>query len=213
MIEVWRNIEGYSKTQVSSEGRFRNKQTHEILTPYIDRGGSSRGARMRINVYKDDVNKSIVTSCHVLVMLGFMKMRAPSKMMICHNNSDFRINKPSNLRYDTTMSNRLDEYRNGKSYYSNGTTIYEVYAIRELFKIGYDRKKLSRIFNCSYSNINHIISRKRFKWLNDKGEIEPSKTGISYNDIILQRAKKLAESYSMKSVELDSGLFEFITME
>lgn len=183
--EEWKDISGYEGLyQVSNLGRV--KGLDRVVKTKNGRTQSKKGMVLKnklgtsgyhyVILYKDNKPKTIMN--HTLVAYEFIGER-PEGNDICHIDGDRFNNKLINLRYDTRAENFIDVYRVGKKNPNGKLTIDEVLEIRRLRKErSYTYAELSKKFNISESQISAIVSRKSYKWLNDDGTIQESKTAL-----------------------------------
>jgi hypothetical protein len=96
-MEIFKNILGYEKYQVSNIGRVLNNNTGRILKPCLDSGGyfqvglSKEGKQRKFNV-------------HRLVGMAFIE-NADNKLCLDHINSIRTDNRAENLRWATYGEN------------------------------------------------------------------------------------------------------------
>ena len=184
--ETWKAVpcyEGYY--EVSDLGRVRS-----LDRTVLCRGGKTRISlgktlsdqvdkfgRVYVNLSKNNSRKIFYN--HILVALAFIGER-PENYDVCHIDGDCTNNRLENLRYDTKSQNRLDMYRYGSKNPMGKLSIEQVLKIRNLYDTeGYTKAVLSRMFKVSRTNINNIVTRKSFTWLNDDGSIDDSQTAVS----------------------------------
>ncbi|MBM6630318.1 HNH endonuclease [Mammaliicoccus vitulinus] len=184
--EIWKAIPGFEGLyEVSDLGRVRSLDREviykdgrvriykgEILKQYIN-----THERLKVNLSKD--NKAYTKHPHSLVALAFIGER-PENYHVCHIDGDLTNNKLTNIRFDTASQNAIDIYRYGKKSGTGKLSIEQVLEIRQLYTTGkYSQRELAQEFNVSRVNINYIVTRKSFTWLNDDGTIDESHTAVS----------------------------------
>lgn len=183
--ETWKAISGFEgHYEVSDLGRVRS-----LDRTVVCRGGKTRISlgkillnqtdrygRLYVNLSKNNKQKKYYN--HILVALTFIGER-PENYDVCHIDGDFTNNKLSNIRFDTKGQNSLDMYRYGSKNSMGKLSIEQVLEIRNLYDTGdYTKAVLSRMFKVSATNINNIVTRKSFTWLNDDGTIDESQTAV-----------------------------------
>ena len=104
--EEWKPIRGFSKYEVSSRGRVRNRersaQTGKCLSP----GKTSRGYLSVCLHYKEDGQyKHKSRLVHVLVAEAFLGKRPKGKDQVHHVDNNKLNNRASNLQFVTAMEN------------------------------------------------------------------------------------------------------------
>lgn len=176
--EIWKDIPGYeSKYQVSNLGNIKSLNYNKTNTEKIMKLKKGTDGRYYINLSKNNVVKTF--SIHRLVALSFFG-ECPKGKVVCHKDGNFNNNKLSNLRYDTQTENTIDIYRHERKNGNGKVTINQVVEMRKLYdnKIN-TQKELQVIFNLSKSQVNKIVNRTCFSYINDDGTIKESKTAVS----------------------------------
>lgn len=183
--EIWKDVPGYEGLyQASSFGRIRSVDrfiTMKNGTVRFTKGKMLKqrcdeNGRLCVSLSKNGKAKSV--RGYVVTMLTFVGER-PKGYDICHLDDNVKNNKLSNLRYDTKKQNSTDVYRNGNLNPRGKLTIQDVIDIRNYYKNGtYKQIELAKIYNVDKNSICNIIRRRTFKWLNDDGTINESKTQI-----------------------------------
>ena len=185
--EEWKAIPGYEgyyevsdlgrvrsvdRTITRSDGQLRT-QKGRILKEGTD-------SRKRLKVYLTKNGKQSTKATHSLVALAFIGER-PKGYETCHIDGDYTNNKLSNIRYDTGSENQIDIYRYGKKHAIGKLTVEQVLEIRKLYATGkYKQVELAKKYEVHSTVISSIVLRKSFKWLNDDGTIQESKTQIKF---------------------------------
>jgi HNH endonuclease/NUMOD4 motif/AP2 domain len=108
-IEVYANITGFSKYQVSNFGNCKNIKTGRILKPAPDGGGY-------LQVILVDDGETSAKKIHKLVASAFLE-NPEDKKCVDHVDHDRKNNYLSNLRFATHAENNQN-----KSMQSNNTT-------------------------------------------------------------------------------------------
>lgn len=183
--EIWKdvpNYEGYY--QVSNLGNVRSL---DRIVKKSD--GHTQFFKGRLIKQKtDDIGRRSLclkkngkqkdTRAHMLVALAFIGER-PEGYHVCHIDGNASNNNLENLRYDTPTQNRIDIYRNNRKGPKGKLYIKEVLEIRELYKNNiFNQNELSELYKVNQSSIGAIIRKEKFKWLNDDGTINESRTQI-----------------------------------
>jgi hypothetical protein len=113
--ETWATPAGFSRYQVSDQGRVRNTVTGNLLTP--TRG--PRGYYWRISNMRGDDGRVVTRHIHVLVAAAHIGPRPPGMEVChgqgkpacrCHGQPVRDCNWLENLRYDTPEANRQDRW-------------------------------------------------------------------------------------------------------
>jgi hypothetical protein len=102
--EEWRNIDGFSKYQVSNIGRIRNKSTKMILAA---RENNHTGY-LRISLYDND-NKPHLLYIHRIVASAFCEKKDGCNF-VDHIDTDRQNNISSNLRWVSRSENCRNQY-------------------------------------------------------------------------------------------------------
>lgn len=183
--EIWKDIPGYEDVyQVSDLGRVRSLDRYVISSSGRKRFYEGREMKfrkdkdgyLRVGLSKNGILKTY--RIYSLVAKTFIGPK-PENYQICHIDSDKLNNALSNLRYDTRSENNIDEYRNGNTR-GMKFNVEEVLEIRRLYASEkYTQRELGVMFETVPTNINNIVTRKSFAWLNDDGTIDNSKTKVS----------------------------------
>ena len=165
--EVWKTIPGHPRYDVSNLGRVRSWNYTgcmgwKILMPtFRDR----KTKRQYINFSHE--NKIYCYRIHVLVLRTFVGPR-PHGMVGCHNDDNPLNNSLSNLRWDTHKGNGRDKKINGKSFPGESNPASklkdsDIVNIRNMYKLGFSQRCLSRLFHVSRPAIRYIIDREKWK--------------------------------------------------
>lgn len=102
-------VRSVTRTLTLSDGRVRTFQG-VVLSPSTGEYG-----HQSITLYRQDGGTGVYV--HQLVMRAFVGP-PPEGMEVCHNDGDATNNRRSNLRYDTSLENTLDNVRNGTHHYA-----------------------------------------------------------------------------------------------
>lgn len=183
-METWKDIPGYEGLyQVSDLGNVKSlekktvRKGHDVfLKEKILKPSENKRGVQSVSLYKENKKKDF--RVHVLVALAFIGER-PKGYHVCHINGVASDNNLSNLKYDTISENQIDIYRYGGKHGNGKLSIEQVLEIRKLYATGnYSQLKLGEMFTVDTKAIFNIINRKTFKWLNDDGTIDESKTSV-----------------------------------
>ena len=184
MSEMWKDIKGYEGIyQVSDLGRVKSLERlvkredkdvlvrERILKPHL-----TKRKVTKVCLHKNGKQKTF--NVHTLVTNSFLGER-PEGYHVCHSDGDPSNNTLDNLRYDTISENRIDIYRYGKKHGTGKLCVGQVLEIRKL----YNSEKctvleLSKKYHVDTKAIYKIIKQESFKWLNDNGTIDESKTSV-----------------------------------
>jgi hypothetical protein len=112
MSELWKDIAGYPRYQVSSLGRIRTwlgRKGARLPEPWILKQAEVRGYR-RISLTQDGEDSGHFV--HRLVLEAFVGPR-PDGMQACHQNGVRSDNRCTNLRWDTCKRNHADKRAHG----------------------------------------------------------------------------------------------------
>ena len=174
-VEIWRDICGYTgKYQISNLGNVRSLDRFDSLNRF--KSGSIR----KISTEKDgysyitligDNSKSKSFFIHRLVAMSF-EIPGFDKIQINHIDGDKSNNKISNLEWVTASENsihalKLGLRKSGEDHPLSKLSNAQVLEIPNLLKIGYSLKKISILYNVSYSTIKNISRKHKWKYLND----------------------------------------------
>lgn len=208
MVTIWKDIKGFENYQVSSDGFVRNK----ITGKFLKQRQRKENGHLSVDLYKNSKKKGVLV--HVLIMENFIG--EVEGLEVCHD--ELNTNNIYHMRYDTRLENSLDKYRHGISKNATSKLDYQdAWHIRMLYthKI-YNQRELGNIYEVSESNINRLIRRETFNFVDDNGNIKPSTTGIYYNRLMeikyRGKAYQLAQNLNM-TVQLDDNILDYVTFE
>lgn len=197
--EFWKDIPGYEGLyQISNLGRVKSldrtktKQGHEhkVIGRMLKQIERTKGGRMNVRLYKNGKYKHHYV--HVLVAHTFIGNI--EGLEVCHLDSNFKNNNLNNLKLDTISENRIDEYRNGNINKNRNVTPKDVREIRDLHHNNiYNTIELSELYNTHRVNIGRISRGERFGFVDENGNIRPSKTAITYDDVLKNGYPKAEE--------------------
>lgn len=197
--EVWNNIDGYEKYEVSSFGRIRNKITGRILK------ASSKGGYCSIGLSNI---KTKTFSVHQLVAKSFIP-NPENKQQINHKDKNGLNNKISNLEWNTNKENSIHRSTGVKQKTNQNLEIYKIdintnqilekyNSIEEASKSILDNNNLK--FNNIRSGISMVINNKQqtsygYKWKKvEQNELENEE----WKEVIIDKTK--IEGYYVSSL-------------
>lgn len=177
MKEIWKQIPGFSRYEVSNLGNIRS---YAVPGKSEEIAKSPRLLSQRTNnLYKtvsivNDNGYSKQVKVHKLVMLSFVGKR-PNGMVICHKNNDKSDNRLENLEYGTREKNYLDSAQEYRTYPQKNdidslpdlsitveTKLERAEKIRELYDTGkYTQKDIAYMFKISDSGVSRIVNHQR----------------------------------------------------
>ena len=169
MEEVWVDIDGYDKYQVSNMGNVRNKNTMYILKQYDNGNG------YKIISLRNNERKLKYLYIHRLVALAFCE-RMEGKDCVDHINCIRDDNRSSNLRWCTTKENnnfpqtRLNMSKSLKiAMNRKGVKEKLAKAMEGVYKDAEVKKKMSKasIFNHKNGIYDHL--KKEVLMIDDNG--------------------------------------------
>ncbi len=161
--EVYLDIQGYERYQVSNYGKVRNKKTSKILKPYLTRG------YLRVSLYNDSGRKCKLI--HRLVAEAFLS-NPHDKPAVNHINGCKTDSNVCNLEWVTSSENMSHAHSNGlrpevntqgeKNGFSKLTET-QVRQIRVLLTdSNLTQKTIGSQFDVSRSTVKDIKSGKRW---------------------------------------------------
>jgi hypothetical protein len=160
--EVWKDIPGYPRYQVSNMGRVRSflSGKENILTAYIRKGGYGV-------VNLKNCNGRKMFQIHRLVLYTFVG-ECPIDQECCHKNGVPHDNRLENLRWGTKSSNAQDRklhgtFHEGEANYSSKITNSDAEDIRNKYAKGSPVSTLVKEYGVQQNAIRKIITGKSFK--------------------------------------------------
>ena len=184
--EIWKDVpdfEGYY--QVSSLGRVKSLYRYSLFYKTMKSGKnflikrfskekilcpccSDGDSRFFINLSKGGKEK--LKRIHQLVAIVFLGDFYKDGLEICHNDGNNQNNRLINLRWDTHINNCEDMAKHGtilRGSRVNGSKLTEqqVIEIRQLHGQNYSNKEIAEIFKHSRRNINDIVLKRSWAWL------------------------------------------------
>lgn len=151
MVAEWREVPGFSRYAVSSEGEVRNTLTDQKLKPGIASNGYPT-----ITLYGDGKRKAFTV--HSLVLLTFVGPR-PLGAVVRHLDSNKKNNTLTNLVYGTQSENIKDSVAAGNNKQANKKSCPLGHPLVEYNLTKADRALGRR--RCLACNRGHAASRRR----------------------------------------------------
>jgi hypothetical protein len=168
MKEEWRVIPGYSRYEASSRGRVRRPDYIYRTPPGLVSVGTHRDGYPTVTITGDDgVNRKLFV--HTVVCAAFLGRR-PKGKQVCHHNGIKTDNRIRNLRYDTRLGNKADDFRNGvvsmgEEHYAAKITIADALSIYARCAKNEDHAAIAGDYGLSRSSVSNICRRKTWKVL------------------------------------------------
>jgi hypothetical protein len=167
--EAWRPISGWDGIyEVSSLGNIRRilpffitkKVPYNLKPsgkPYVGVTLSGNGNKRRVLV-------------HILVCEAFHGKRPSPDYEATHNDGSSKNNHYLNLSWKTRLGNAEDKRRHGtqicgEKVNTSILTERDVLHIRELAKLGFERKSLAKAWDAKIANVNQIVVGRTWKHL------------------------------------------------
>lgn len=145
MSEQWLPLPFDNRYFVSSLGKVQGPR--KLLKPLKKRG------QLYLKVWISGKYHCI----HHLVALTFLGDK-PEGMLVLHKDGNALNNRASNLYYGTYSDNAKDRVKHGVfNYPKRELTAIDKHFIVLFFKAGYTRKRLTKMWNVSYSTIQRTI--------------------------------------------------------
>jgi hypothetical protein len=167
--EEWKPVSLNTNYAVSNYGRVKRIDSNKILQTHCKSCDYNQiGLMIK--------GKCKTLKVHWLVTAAFLGPR-PEGYETNHKDGNKRNNHISNLEYVTSGENNLHAYRMGLRKPSprlgeacNKAKLNrnEVLKIRELRRSGYTTVLLAKMFGISHSSISDIMTKKSWKWLEEK---------------------------------------------
>ena len=172
-LEIWKPIyidyDDFIRYGISDSGRVKNLKTNKILKAEVDKDGY-----LKVNLYLGDVKKHFFV--HRLVAIAFIPN--PNNLpQVNHINGIKTDNHPENLewcdcQYNITHAIKTGLRKNPPQGANHWASVYPektVIEICELLQSGkYSIRDISAKLNIPVSEINHIKSKKRWKYITEK---------------------------------------------
>lgn len=157
-------IPNFPTYYINTNGEVYSLKTKRFRKPRLVRG------YFNITLSKD--LKTYQKSIHRLVLETFIGS-CPEGTECCHKNGIRTDNRLKNLRWDTRKNNFKDAIKHGThiSLHQKGETHpraklkrKDIRMIIYMYKIGlFSQRKIAKIYNISYQNINAIITKRNWK--------------------------------------------------
>jgi hypothetical protein len=107
-LEEWKIVSDFTGYEVSSFGRFRNRNTKRYLAGSLNWTGYTH-----IGFFKD--GKQIWKLAHRIVAKEFLEQPSPKHSIVNHKNLVRNDNRVSNLEWNTPSQNSLHGWKSKKS--------------------------------------------------------------------------------------------------
>ncbi len=174
--EIWKDIKGFeNKYQISSLGNVKSIDRYDSL-------GRFKPSKLRtISIEKDGYsyitlvgNKSKSKSffIHRLVAQAFLPLPKTKDLQINHIDGNKNNNSIDNLEWVTAQENVIHALKtglrcSGEDHYWAKLTNAQVLEIPNLLNLGYTQKKISKLYNVSYSTIKNICQKRKWNFISD----------------------------------------------
>ncbi len=176
MVE-YRVVPGFPEYRVGSDGsvwsRWAGKRGHancKLTDDWKQLNPSKRKGYRVVNICSEGKRRTWLV--HRLVALAFLGPE-PDGHEVCHNNGKPDDNRAENLRYDTRKNNMRDclkhgTHNRGEKQGLHKLTESQVKAIRAAYAAGgVSQYALASQYSVHVMNINLIVNRKSWAWLED----------------------------------------------
>lgn len=179
MEEIWKDIEGFeNKYQISNLGNVKS------LDRYDSVGRFKKSMPRKKSIEKDgyeyitliaDNSKTKSFFVHRLVANAFLEYPDKNDLQINHKDGNKQNNSLPNLEWVTAKENVIHSCINrlrpiGEDHPNAILTNRQVLEIPNLLKLGYSQKKISTIYNVSYSTIKNICQKRKWVYLSNNFE-------------------------------------------
>lgn len=158
-MEIWKQVPGWPRYEVSSEGRVRNVESGKVLLQQKAPHGY-----MYLALYQN--SKSRPTTVHALVAEAFIGPR-PYKWTVNHKNGVKHDNRPENLEYVTYSANHTHAYRQLGRYRMSGeknpNAKISAQQVVEIRSSNETQERLATLYGLSARQISAIRLRKKWK--------------------------------------------------
>jgi len=158
MKEIWKDITGFNKYQVSNTGKVKHKLKNKCL-----KGRPNKKGYLKVALYNNDIIKNF--SIHRLVALHF-KPNFDCKLQVNHIDGNKLNNNIDNLEWVSPRENQFHAYANGlcsrKGENSYHKITEEEAKIIKKIKYKIKLKYLASFFNVSQSTISHIWNNRNW---------------------------------------------------
>ncbi len=174
MEETWKDIEGFEhKYQISSLGNIKSVDRIDTL------GRFKKSALRKKSFEKDGYeyitligsnSKTRSFFVHRLVANAFVKKPDIDTLQVNHIDGNKLNNASSNLEWVTPQQNTkhaltLGLRPSGEDHPNAKLTNAQVLEIPTLLNLGYSQKKISILYNVSYSTIKNICQKRKWQFL------------------------------------------------
>lgn len=152
--ELWKEVPGFSKYEISTCGRVRNKRTARLVRQSVSSSGY-----VQVWLY-NDFGKPRSEKVHRLVGEAFLG--AKDFQDIHHINEDLSDNSAENLRPMSRQEHNILHFSGEKSVHAK-LTLLHARLVRTLFRRGISRYRLAKMCGTSQTVIDNILTGKTYK--------------------------------------------------
>ena len=170
MIE-WKRIPGFSRYEVSSDGRVRRAEGNargpagsELTRHPRNAGQQAHRQRPAVTLY-DAAGRRAVRNVNRLVAEAFIP-NPEGKPLVCHRDGDVRTDTVQNLYWGSHLDNTLDRIRHGHttgqaSPINRKLTEFQVRVARRL-RGRVIAREIAKLFGVSASCIDHVWTGRSY---------------------------------------------------
>lgn len=174
-LEIWKDIKGFeTQYQISSFGNIRSLDRYDNCNRF--RNGrlliksKEKDGYEYITLWKNSKSKSYFI--HRLVAYAFLNLPLDNNFVVNHIDGNKQNNHYKNLEWLSVRDNVIHALKNnlrksGENHPWAKLTNDQVLEIPKLLELGYTQKKISKIYNVSYSCIKNICQKRKWKYLSD----------------------------------------------